>query len=172
MRIRLSATALVLALPLAACGSSGTGDKQAAAITGNTAYAQGLKFSQCMRSHGVPSFPDPQPNGSMLLRAQPGTSLNPQAPAFQSAQSACKHLLPGGGRSGPVPLSVRRKALQFAACMRRHGIRNFPDPTFSTEGGVQISLNAGIDPRSPAFQSAQKACGGPGGALGGGPPPG
>jgi hypothetical protein len=50
--------------------------------------------------------------------------------------------------------------------MRAHGISNFPDPNSS--GGIQ--LPNGINPRSPAFQSAQKTCfklfpgGGPGGA--------
>jgi hypothetical protein len=50
--------------------------------------------------------------------------------------------------------------------MRTHGVPNFPDP--SPGGGIQISGSSGIDPRSPAFQSAQKTCakllpgGGPG----------
>jgi hypothetical protein len=171
MRIRASIAVLALALPLAACGSSGSGDKQAAAITGSTAYAQALKFSQCMQSHGVPNFPDPQRNGGLLFRSSPGSSLQPGSPAFKSAQTACQHLLPKGGHPGPVPASARKKALQFSACMRGHGITNFPDPTFSSNGGVQISLSSGIDPRSPAFQRAQRACGGPGGALGGGPAP-
>ena len=50
--------------------------------------------------------------------------------------------------------------------MRSHGVPNFPDP--SSGGGIQIPSGSGINPRSPAFQSAQKACfklspgGGPG----------
>jgi hypothetical protein len=44
--------------------------------------------------------------------------------------------------------------------MRSHGVPNFPDPTFPHGGGVGIQLNGnGIDPNSPAFQAAQKACG-------------
>ncbi len=45
--------------------------------------------------------------------------------------------------------------------MRTHGVPNFPDPTFSG-GGVKMTLKAGgangIDPNSPQFKAAQKAC--------------
>lgn len=52
-----------------------------------------------------------------------------------------------------------QKALQFSACMRSHGVKNFPDPK-QAGGGVQLQIgkNSGIDPQSPAFQNAQKAC--------------
>lgn len=47
-----------------------------------------LKFSKCMRSHGVPDFPDPNKNGGFS-----GTSsINPSSPTFQSAQSTCTRL--------------------------------------------------------------------------------
>lgn len=40
--------------------------------------------------------------------------------------------------------------------MRSHGVPNFPDP--GSGGAIQIGSGSGINPRSPAFQSAQKAC--------------
>jgi hypothetical protein len=40
---------------------------------------------------------------------------------------------------------------EFAACMREHGVPNFPDPN-GTAG--QLGPNSGIDPASPQFQSA------------------
>jgi hypothetical protein len=49
--------------------------------------------------------------------------------------------------------------LHLAACMRSHGVTNFPDPT--TQGGglrLVIGPKSGIDPSSPLFQHAQKAC--------------
>ncbi len=66
--------------------------------------AQALKFSQCMRSHGIADFPDPQsgPGGGIriAIRARPGQSsdLDPHSPVFQRAQQACQGLLPGRGR--------------------------------------------------------------------------
>lgn len=42
--------------------------------------------------------------------------------------------------------------------MRAHGVHNFPDP--SSTGQFSISPNAGLNPFSPVFEAAQKACGG------------
>lgn len=74
---------------------------------------QALKFSQCMRAHGIASFPDPQfHSGSggagVSLQLPPGT--DPQSRQFQAAQSACQSAFPkppGGGKlnqsgGGPV----------------------------------------------------------------------
>jgi hypothetical protein len=43
--------------------------------------------------------------------------------------------------------------------MRSHGVPNFPTPTFEGHA-VRLALKAGsgLDPRSPQFQAAQKAC--------------
>lgn len=46
-------------------------------------------------------------------------------------------------------------ALKFAACMRSHGLSNFPDPS---DGRLAINPNSGLNPRSPAFQAARRAC--------------
>jgi hypothetical protein len=65
------------------------------------AQAQALKFSQCMRSHGLTDFPDPVFHSgggggiSISIKAGPGSDLTPNSPAFQSAQTACQKLLPG-----------------------------------------------------------------------------
>jgi hypothetical protein len=51
-------------------------------------------------------------------------------------------------------------AYQFSACMRNHGVNNFPDPVVkSSAGGTSVSI--GINPSisgQPAFKSAQSAC--------------
>jgi hypothetical protein len=53
-----------------------------------------LKFSQCMRGHGVPTFPDPSPSGLDLN----GSKTNPQSPQFQAAIRVCQHALPAGAQ--------------------------------------------------------------------------
>ncbi len=108
-----------------------------------------------MRAHGVPDFPDPVGN-SLQIKGGPGSDLDPDSPRMQTAQKACQSLAPGGGQSGTVSAAQQAQALKFSACMRSHGVPNFPDPTFSG-GGVQLHVT-GIDPNSPQMIAAQKAC--------------
>ncbi|HTX46384.1 MAG TPA: hypothetical protein VMD48_08910 [Solirubrobacteraceae bacterium] len=68
-----------------------------------------------------------------------------------------------GGLSKPTAQVGIDPGVKFAACMRAHGLRNFPDP--GSSGAVQIG-GAGLNPASPAFQAAQKACGGAQGGPG------
>jgi hypothetical protein len=55
-----------------------------------------LRYSACMRSHGVPSFPDPVElaNGNIELRLGAGHGGSPQQ---QAATQACRKFLHGGG---------------------------------------------------------------------------
>jgi hypothetical protein len=133
--------------------SGGARSGFSAKILGSTA------FSSCMRSHGEPNFPDPGANGAIQINS--GSGIDPGSQQFQSAQRACGNLLPGGGQP-PSPAqqaAMERQALKYSVCMRAHGEPNFPDPHFGG-GGVQIRISAGsgIDPHSPQFQAAQKAC--------------
>jgi len=166
-----------VAASLAACGSSSSSSSTGAASAANAGassnYTQALKFADCVRSHGVPNFPDPKANGNGGLRieATPGSEkvngVAVNGPAFQSAMQACHADLPNGGKPQPLSASRRQQALAFSQCMRAHGLTNFPDPTFSG-GGAQLRLSAssGLDPNSPAFKSAQAACGAPFGKAG------
>ena len=50
-----------------------------------------VKYSECMRANGIPDFPDPNPNGGLQLRVQPGSDLDPQSTTFQNASKLCAH---------------------------------------------------------------------------------
>jgi hypothetical protein len=52
--------------------------------------AQDVRYAQCMRSNGVPSFPDPDHDGVFTLPA----AINEQAPAFRHATNACQDVVP------------------------------------------------------------------------------
>jgi hypothetical protein len=51
-------------------------------------------------------------------------------------------------------------AYQFSACMRRHGVTDFPDPRVTQHnGGTSVAVGVpNGDAGSPTFNSAQKAC--------------
>ncbi|MGP0053480.1 MAG: hypothetical protein ACLPZR_32210 [Solirubrobacteraceae bacterium] len=162
--------ALVLAcsLGIAACGSSSNN----ATKNASKGYSEALAFSKCMRAHGVSSFPDPRSSGGGIqLSVGPNSGVNPQAPAFQSAQTSCRHLLPGGGpSSGPPSPQALAQLRQVSECMRAHGISGFPDPTTTPpsspagysavigRNGVFLAIPNSIDTQSPAFEQASAAC--------------
>jgi hypothetical protein len=54
-----------------------------------------LKYTQCMRSHGVPDFPDPG-QGAQSQAPAKGAAVNPDSTQVQAAMSACQQLLPAG----------------------------------------------------------------------------
>jgi len=120
--------------------------------------AAGVKYSACMRSHEVPNYPDPDAKGDITITSSP--ALNPSSPVFQKAQGECQHLIPAGKAPSQAQWQrIKEGVLAFAACMRSHGVPNYPDPTFSN-GGVSQGYNArsGISQNSPIFQAAQKTC--------------
>jgi hypothetical protein len=56
---------------------------------------------------------------------------------------------------------IRDNALEFARCMRQHGV-DMADPQV-TNGGIRMSIRGGggkgrLNPDSPAFRDAQEAC--------------
>jgi hypothetical protein len=117
----------------------------------------GRAFSACMRRNGVPSFPDPSASGGITING--GRGLNPDSAQFKAAETKCQKLLPNGGKGSPAEQAkMQEEALRYSACMRSHGVPKFPDPQFSA-GSTRIKIGGnGIDPRSPTFQAAQKAC--------------
>jgi hypothetical protein len=123
--------------------------------------ANALKFAACVRAHGVPSFPDPNAQGVFSFS---GTAVT--APQTRRAMQTCRSLLHLGGAppSAAQQSKVLAQLLKYSQCMRSHGVTSFPDPT-RNGGGVGLQVT-GIDPNSPIFQRAQKACGSlqPGGA--------
>jgi hypothetical protein len=51
-----------------------------------------LKFAQCMRTHGVPNYPDPKVSPGTFDIGLNGFDLN--SPQFKAAERACKSLIP------------------------------------------------------------------------------
>jgi hypothetical protein len=162
-----TAAALVATAGLAvlAAGCGGSGGSHVAQLGTTTssnsspAAAQGsgaLAFSRCMRSHGVPEFPDPDSSGAIPKESL--EQLGVSSSRFQSAQAACRHLLPNGGRppDQAEQQQVKANALKFSQCVRRHGVRSFPDP--DSTGRIPDPATVGIDQGSPRFEAANEAC--------------
>jgi hypothetical protein len=163
---RAGALAVVAAVAVlaTACGGS-SAPSSASSASGSVTFVQELALAQCMRSHGVPTFPDPNASGGF-------NNLNLStidSSRVQAAYGACRHLLAGGG---PSIAQLQQQAqqeqqeqqkelpalLKFSQCMRSHGVPNFSDPPVSGQSTPAPPKGAGSNPNSPQFQAAVSAC--------------
>lgn len=147
-----------------------------------------VDFTECMRDNGI-DMPDPQVvnangSGNATTGGGPMIALNsvpdgedpqtdigfdPESEEFQEAQEACQPILDEAATAISIDPEVeaehRQQMLDFAKCMRDHGI-DFPDPTFNDTGGISISVGSaeaadgdqGPPPDDEAFQAANEAC--------------
>ena len=152
---------------LAACGTPSAG--------GTAGSPSAVAYSHCMRSHGVPGFPDPASNGAIPKTSAQEFGVSDSR--FQAALSACQHLLPAATSSrqqaqqcmqvGVCPQALVQRMLtadrSFARCMRSHGVPGWPDPTLDAEGRPVFNLvPAGIShhaTHSPPISTKLAACG-------------
>jgi len=147
-------------LSVAACGGSrspgvakiGTTQTTTPAATSGPSYQ---RYAACMRSHGVPQFVlEPTDNGTEIPTQG---SIDTKSPQYQSAAASCASLQPPGMGSTPTITPAERvDYLKAAACIRAHGVPNFPDPTFT--GGHVFNIPGSISRSSPVVLRAAHTC--------------
>lgn len=148
-----------------AVGCGGSHNNPPAAATSSKpqdAVRAAFKYATCMRRHGVPNFPDPKVSNhdgehGIAIAINTGVS---SAPAFKSAQTACRGIMP---MPSPAQIAAQQHTraaglVSFARCMRAHGIASFPDPNPQGQIQPQTLSAAGIDIHSPAVLRAAYAC--------------
>jgi hypothetical protein len=163
----------VVALLATACSSPGS---SASGTTKMTPLQKDVAYASCVRSHGVPNFPDPQKVSSADAPPDPAAgdyvfqinsnTIGVSQSVLQKAENACNYLQPNGGSATPAQVAgLFTKQLKFAACMRSHGVPGFPDPT---SNGQSISYNIpGSVRQSPQFATADRDCQKLGGRMAG-----
>lgn len=174
------AVSAALAMLAAACssgspsaaGSGGTPDG-----AGSASSPSAVAYSACMRSHGVPDFPDP-PSSGQVPKAS-AQELGVSSSRFQAAQQACQHLIPNTGdtaaqqqeaqcaQTGNCPKAVVQRwmsgLLRLARCLRTHGEPNWPDPIITSLAGHPptphfLYEQAGIDQHSEKVLNEVDEC--------------
>ena len=79
-----------------ACRTLEPGGMQASTVSAQKIAAE-ARWARCMRSHGLPSFPDPNGQGAFDRN-----KFDESSPAFQTASNACKSLK---ATAGPIPVA-------------------------------------------------------------------
>lgn len=150
-----------LALALAACSASHGPSSTRSGVprsgspnSGNSSSsASAVAYSACMRSNGVPNYPDPDSAGN--LPKGDAQSFGVSAMRLQTAQRACRSLLPTAGAlqdqaqqcslTGDCPPALVQQMLSggrvVAQCMRAHGIPRWPDPTINANGSPYFDVS-------------------------------
>lgn len=154
--VALTIATVACAAAVAACGGSKPTPHKA------TGSSKQYAAARCMRSHGVPDFPDPDSFGGNSVTQTPGSATITIAgiafsgPAFQAAEKRCNPL---GLASGPPPISEHQKLtlIAFAECMRHHGLKQWADPKFPPSGGIEQG-GGPYNRDDPKVQSAAKIC--------------
>jgi hypothetical protein len=163
----LAAVALASLTILAAGCSGGSSGTSAAgsSSSGSSAMSQALKYSECMRSHGIADFPDPNGKGQITVTVNgPGSDLVSTNQKFQAAEAACESLQPAGGTPAQQQQDYAAE-LKYAQCMQSHSV-DVPDPRAPGAGpGSQRNSGSnsgtagnGVDPNSPQYIAANNAC--------------
>jgi hypothetical protein len=146
-----SLAALGVAILIAGCGGSNKPSTSAragsskAGLGVNAAY----KYSDCMRTHGVGAFPDPQVT-SKGKNTEISVAITPA-------------MVPGGGPTTGTgqqaePPGQAQAYVAFAACMRKHGFPRFPDPNSQGQLTQAALVQSGINLQQPALKPTADSC--------------
>jgi hypothetical protein len=144
-------------------GKTPTATGSSAAQGGSVASRESsaLAYTHCMRTHGEPNMPEPSFRGGHIsISISAGSGVDPASPQFKAANNACRRLVPKtGGRAVGNTITPAEQAdyLRAAACMRSHGVPNFPDPTFEDDR-VEFNSPTLIDTNSSEYKSAVASC--------------
>jgi hypothetical protein len=172
------ATAAVALLTAACSGSpSSTGNGSSPAAGGSasspaTSLQKAVAFSRCVRSRGVPNWPDPSSSGQ--IPKESAQQLGVSGARLQVALNACQHLLPDTGNVDDDPAALNQwwtEMRHFAQCMHAHGVANWPDPSPYPQDPVRptfnlhaagIGFHQGAQPgnivNSPQIEAKVRAC--------------
>jgi hypothetical protein len=113
--------------------------------------------------------------GVLLMAGCGGGSPSSGVAHLGSRTSSDSSSSDAGGASSSAPAQAASQGVAYGACIRAHGVPDFPDPQVSATGNsvsVKVRVTSGIT-GNPHFKSAQQACrkllpgGGPGSGAGG-----
>ena len=148
-------TLVVAAAALTGCGADDGGAGAGATLDPEEAR---LAYARCMRENGV-DVPDPKPGTDGMVQLAPGTGPGGgvDAETFEAARKACAAYAEdmGGPGAGGLGEADQERLLEFARCMREHGV-DVPDPDLDQDGGIAVEVpRGGVD---ADFEAAQEAC--------------
>jgi hypothetical protein len=165
---------------VAACGGSpsSTGSRGSPSGGSSSSARSAEPFSVCMRSRGVPRYPDPSPGSPefpAVVKSARAVGVSPSK--LEAAERGCYHTLPIDATKlnrlslaqceyiGDCPRALVQQAMtqleNYARCMRDHGLPKWPDPVIGANGAPYFAISTskdGFDPYSSQVQAKDRIC--------------
>jgi hypothetical protein len=170
-RIAIAAVVLLAAACSGRRSHAGSGGPPNA--PGPAASPSLIGFSHCMRSHGVPKFPDPG-SGGIYPKGGP-TVLGVSNSQFNAARTACQRLLPNtingasiercesaGACSRTMTQAILKACCHSPGACAPTECRTGPIPAPDSVGRVAFPISIGkdgFDPNSPQVGTRKNECG-------------
>jgi hypothetical protein len=155
------ALAAAVALGTAACGGPSTAGVATVGTTTTSVPGGGppnsgsfVAYARCLRSHGIPNFPDDPASPAVAAALK---SFKSGGPTVRAATQACRKFAPAGGTGAQISPKDQADYLKAARCMRSHGIAGFPDPVLSP-GNVRFPVPSSMNTHSTQFEQARQIC--------------
>ncbi|MBT2411911.1 hypothetical protein J7I94_15265 [Streptomyces sp. ISL-12] len=142
-----SAVPLVVTLALTGCGGSADDESavERAAASRNAEDEKAVEYAECLRENGL-DVEDPGEGGGLRITGRA------QKEVLDKAMEACRDLNPMQGNE-TANAEAEERMREQAACMRKNGVEEFPDP----EPGKGIRIGRSVV-EDPDFEAAEKAC--------------
>ena len=158
--IALTVLSVCLAGGAAACSGSGQQSGGSPVSGGQSSGTEQVmsvlrQLARCIRSHGMPGFPDPVVNPLTNQPDFPATAPDVPASIQNACQSIANRLQPNALNSPPPTAAGMQGLVRFARCMRSHGMANWPDPNASGEFPMTQQMSSQL---KGADQPAVNAC--------------
>jgi hypothetical protein len=149
---------------VAACGghpAAPTAAASAAAPSDEQILATGRQYAQCLRDHGITGVTEPRVENGRLQGAGVPADY-PDAARLDAAFQACQPImdrLPAGaiGSGNRVSAGDLERLGRWAACIRQHGVPQWPDPDGEGLFPVRGTETERVM-RSDQFRAAERAC--------------
>jgi hypothetical protein len=156
--MRKACLSVLMLLTLAACGKSAAGHgvatvdgtPAASPTASSSLLRQAVAYAQCMRTHGIPQWPDPEVHGDdVQIKTVDKNTVD--GSVLGSALQACTALRPQ--LPGPDMADKLDSARFESRCMREQGVENYPDP--ASDAHVELPQAVRDDPQ---FEQAKAIC--------------
>ncbi|HUC57048.1 MAG TPA: hypothetical protein VMA95_06580 [Streptosporangiaceae bacterium] len=157
--------AAAIAVLASAAALTAACDSPSSAAGGGSSGTDGsaVRYVSCMRSHGVPEYPEASSSGQLpKITPSNESQLGVSQTRFNAAQSACQKLWPYQRLTVAQQRVELADAVKFARCMRSRGVPGFPDPTTDPDSGrVEFVISKskdGFDINSPQILAKVRIC--------------